>query len=551
MAEPPSLQRNQACASCRRRRIKCDARRPICGPCETSSRADDCEYLDNQSRSKADILEEDISRLEDRIYELEHPAAATSETVYLYDPYRQPQRRSQTPSLPQALHSSGPPSPEPASIVDSWWNSPEPPRNMVENFLDTFIPYASDWGFFLDISRFRREVLLSYPIGHHSRPTPPLLTAVYLIGLSLSDSAALKMHEKEFLSRALTSLPVSLSGLHPRKAIHALQTEILLSNYFYASGRFLEGRYHTTAAASLALSGGLFNVDRSAPSLIADTDTSEDADRIDACWATIILDKSWAVALATFPNLPDSAEMLAMPWPDDATASSSTPSTVSQYLESTETPTAILSPKTLLAKAVVLWERANSLVIRWNQDMTQGQAQQFSDSFAKIDSQIDDLFSQADSASNSANVHRLVLAGLSIAHAAIVQLHGTFAQTKPESKKKCLAAAKAILELTMEVDPHDSRFINPILSVRALPKTSELLPTHLLQMVWVAACEIFIDEIAVLRAARPAWAHDTPSSAEAAFVDVFDRAFAVMSRFGSWQLMKTHLGKVEKAYSAV
>ncbi|KAJ7045158.1 hypothetical protein C8F04DRAFT_940902 [Mycena alexandri] len=317
--EPSSLQRNQACASC-----LVTYRRPICGPCEISSRAEDCEYIDNQSRSKADILEEDIRHFERVIYEHEHPVEAAGSTMYLYHPYRQPQRRSQMPSLSQVLHPSGLPcikflttvaAPEPASesAVESWWNSPEPPHSMVENLLDTFIPYASDWGFFLDISRFRREVLLSHPIGHHLRPTPALLTTVYLIGITLSDSLALKMHEKKSLSRALSSLPVSLAGLHPRKAIHALQAEILLSNYFYASGRFLEGRYHTTGAASLALSGGLFNVGRSAASLIADADTFEGAERMDACWTTIILDKSWAVALATYPNLPESAEMLDMP----------------------------------------------------------------------------------------------------------------------------------------------------------------------------------------------------------------------------------------------
>jgi hypothetical protein len=141
------------------------------------------------------------------------------------------------------------------------------------------------------------------------------LTAVYLIAITLSNSPTLKAHEKTFLSRALSSLPASLSGIHPRKAIHGLQAEILLSNYFYSSGRFLEGRYHTAAAVSLAFSTVMFKP--SAVTIFPGVDTIEEAERIDACWTTIIHDKAWAVALATYPNLQDSSEMLDMPWPED------------------------------------------------------------------------------------------------------------------------------------------------------------------------------------------------------------------------------------------
>ncbi|KAF7340904.1 Zn(2)-C6 fungal-type domain-containing protein [Mycena sanguinolenta] len=195
----------------------------------------------------------------------------------------------------------------------TWWNSPEPSIAMVQNLIDTFLSYSSDWGFFLDIENFRRDALLPLPIGHHSRPSPALLTTVYLIAIALSDSPALKEHEGIFLSRALSSLPASLSGIHPRKAIHALQAEILLSNYFYASGRFLEGRYHVTAAVSLAVGAVLFH--SPATTLRPDVELIE-AERVDACWATIILDKAWAVATDTPSNLQNSSELLKMPWPD-------------------------------------------------------------------------------------------------------------------------------------------------------------------------------------------------------------------------------------------
>ena len=36
---PPSLERGRACLTCRRRRVKCDGARPVCGRCSKSARA--------------------------------------------------------------------------------------------------------------------------------------------------------------------------------------------------------------------------------------------------------------------------------------------------------------------------------------------------------------------------------------------------------------------------------------------------------------------------------------------------------------------------------
>lgn len=124
-------------------------RRPVCGQCLRASRSEDCEYTENQSRSRADILEEDIIRIESRIYELEHPVEAAGSSVFLHHPYKQPQRLGQMPSLSQVINSPGPSgtrvfsipfdslstyksAPTPSSGTDAWWNSSEPPNNVVE-----------------------------------------------------------------------------------------------------------------------------------------------------------------------------------------------------------------------------------------------------------------------------------------------------------------------------------------------------------------------------------------------------------------------------------
>jgi hypothetical protein len=142
-------------------------------------------------------------------------------------------------------------------------------------------------------------------------------------------------------------LPSSLSGLHPRKVPHALQAEIVLATYFFSAGKFTEGMYHTAAAVSLAMSSGLHKICAEAPSLVSSASmNSEEGQRFEACWATLALDKAWAVALGAHSNWNDTLDT---PWPLDINVSIT-----------------VTSPSILLTQAVFLWERANSFGARWN-----------------------------------------------------------------------------------------------------------------------------------------------------------------------------------------
>ncbi|KIL57959.1 hypothetical protein M378DRAFT_15912 [Amanita muscaria Koide BX008] len=80
------LKRGRACMNCRFLKIKCDGAKPTCGPCRKHPKEDDCEYSDGPTRSITQILEETVSRLEARLYELEHPKETTP-SVTLHDPY--------------------------------------------------------------------------------------------------------------------------------------------------------------------------------------------------------------------------------------------------------------------------------------------------------------------------------------------------------------------------------------------------------------------------------------------------------------------------------
>lgn len=53
---------------------KCDTVKPACGQCTRANRDDECEYTDGSYTSQARVLENDVTRLEERIQQLEHPS---------------------------------------------------------------------------------------------------------------------------------------------------------------------------------------------------------------------------------------------------------------------------------------------------------------------------------------------------------------------------------------------------------------------------------------------------------------------------------------------
>ena len=178
---------------------------------------------------------------------------------------------------------------------------------------------------------FRSSSALQYPLGHYYRPSPALLSTVYLWGLHLSRSEALQGHEPTFLSRALRQTSNGLTGSHPQQVLHTLQAEILLAYYFLRNGRFLEGKYHSSAAASLVISSGLNEIRTSryassssnilgnrSPPLPPPRDAVDEGERINGFWTTLVLDKCWSVALSSPSNFTDSERLgtqIDTPWP--------------------------------------------------------------------------------------------------------------------------------------------------------------------------------------------------------------------------------------------
>ncbi|KAJ7071962.1 hypothetical protein C8F01DRAFT_973624 [Mycena amicta] len=450
------LRRGQACFHCRRRKIRCDGAHPICGPCRRDNRPDDCEYTHGQHRARAEMLEENISQIEARITELQQP-------------------RKRSPENPSRVLLKGPYVPG-ASTHDNWATAAEPPMDMVENLVDTFLLSASEFGFFLNHSRFRQSATQRQLFGSHHRPLPALLTVVYLWGLRLSKQHMFQSQEPLFLVRALKLTTNGLSAPHPDRVLHTLQAEILLTYYLFASGRFLEGKYRASAAASLALSTGI-NAIRSAtnltPGVLAPArDAVEEGERIHAWWAVVVLDNTWAVALEESPHL-HLARDADTPWPLEMEqyekgffdASKRYSNTISKFIHGSPTSDMGTSTYALLAKAAILWQRAYALRI----SSTRYDSAPVKALDALIARFITSLPLPGNFPHLTPAMARTLLVAHSIAHAAAIELHREReANSESGSRKARLASARALLGIVVATasTPLPGGAINPVMGVR-------------------------------------------------------------------------------------
>lgn len=102
---------------------RCDGERPYCGQCIRGNRAEDCEYTDNQGRTRTQMLEETVALLQARIHDLENPRVA-SQSVRLHDPYATCHSTAQSTATPGMRSSE--------SGNGHWWEREEPSADVFE-----------------------------------------------------------------------------------------------------------------------------------------------------------------------------------------------------------------------------------------------------------------------------------------------------------------------------------------------------------------------------------------------------------------------------------
>ncbi|TDL21439.1 hypothetical protein BD410DRAFT_829157 [Rickenella mellea] len=275
----------KACLTCRRRKIRCDGTRPVCAQCARANRPADCEYTD-RGRVTTEILEEEITLLEGHLRELQNPMGGSS-IVRLTVPHVSHNAHSasgcgdsmQMKGLIDALQYCTQPSAGPVQV------DPKTTHTLILN-RDTF-----------------REM------------------------------------EPRFLNRAQLSLTQALGNGNLFIRLQLIQAEILLAEYFFALGRFVEGQYHASGAANLTFSAGLHQVQSAsrnvAPprrgasnvggrsvyfSLPPPRSAREEAERVRLFWAVYNLDKSWSVANDSHSTIIEdgtSGTQINTPWPPE------------------------------------------------------------------------------------------------------------------------------------------------------------------------------------------------------------------------------------------
>ncbi len=188
--------------------------------------------------------------------------------------------------------------------------------------LDIFFAHRHQCSFDVHIGRFKAALLLPSP----PQPHQSFVAAISLLACYFSRSPPLTELEPHFLKRSLRGIAEALQNSD--RIVHVLQASCLLAVYFFWHGRTLEGYYHSSIAARLAIGLGLHQIsskeqfqyqlqrnatgyqDAPAPlkasvPLNPPLDEVEYAERIAAFWQIFAVDRAWAVATGLPTALPD------------------------------------------------------------------------------------------------------------------------------------------------------------------------------------------------------------------------------------------------------
>lgn len=331
--------------------MRCDGTKPACQQCTRAKKADHCEYDDGKGKTRTQLLRETIVRLEQRIRELED-AHFGSPAVMLYNPHAHSRSGSSSssfssvgdpagfshPDSPFLTDSSTTTSPDPSwsslhsctppFVPSIFFQDPQPrnqpPPELARMLLDIFSPHCRQCG--LDVHMGRILETLNGPPEDQRHPV--LMNAMYMWACFISRPEPLSQHEEHYLSLALDSLHDGLRA--GEKVVDIIQGSCLLALYFLANGRFLEGNYHATAAAAIAVQFG-FHLNGFPGRLYSlgspqspDTKPTKlrvrEGERILAFWQVYNLDRCWSAVLRRPLIIPDSIDQrnaISCPWPQD------------------------------------------------------------------------------------------------------------------------------------------------------------------------------------------------------------------------------------------
>ncbi|KAJ7464844.1 hypothetical protein B0H11DRAFT_67965 [Mycena galericulata] len=292
-----------------RRKIGCDAERPICRQCRLRPPRSltPCKY---SHAPPAPQLEEPVEAMQEGINALEASTGQDPSQIFLSKPYVSSQQLSATST------------PVPKFIEE---HVPQLTGTLVDTFLHRF---AGDQFFFFDSSVFHRTASLCLPFGHHDHLSSGLSYVVYLWANRLSPADG-GQAEAKALILAVNHLASDIAGIqqHPHRILQIIQAAVLLSLYYLDAGYLSEGKYHCAGATSLALTAGLHRIGSPAQishlpfafpgvALAVPPDTTRSKEMIDAFWSVVILNNYWVAASGITSSI-SSEVLISTPYPTD------------------------------------------------------------------------------------------------------------------------------------------------------------------------------------------------------------------------------------------
>jgi hypothetical protein len=362
----------------------------------------------------------------------------------------------------------------PEIITNGHRANPQPPIELAQMLLDIFAPYRHQCGLGVHFAQLRDS--LTHPIAGQRHPA--LMNAIFLWACFVSRPEPLCQHEEHYLDLALKAIPDALRRTD--STVDIIQASCLLSVYFLANGRFNEGGYHASAAASLALQNGLGDGDTYLSYAYTYDDRGENfefkpprsdvktGERILTFWQVYNLDRCWSVVLRRPAIIPDSVYAISCPWPQSISEyesghvinpSSSLP-TIEAFLRGDVDPNSF-SIQSLRVKASTLFACANNI--------NKGPSMKLSDvlhelqviehSIAHFSSTLINL-EQLDAISAEDRFSLLVTHTLG--HTAMIQLYRSFSPDDALSFEKCARAARSCIMTINQLSDQDFAFLDPI-----------------------------------------------------------------------------------------
>ncbi|KAH8823290.1 hypothetical protein DL96DRAFT_1617129 [Flagelloscypha sp. PMI_526] len=464
--ETPTLRKGLACLACRKKKIRCDGKRPACGTCAKSTRSGaKCEYSDQASTARTQQLEDEVLLLQTRIEELEKMA----------DPF----------------FLDGGKEREWGTVEWSGLEKSMPPPSVLAQLVHNFFQHCYEFGFFLDHARL--DLITFCPVCRNS----VFLWAVHLAG---PDSPWFKT-APIFLSRALAFLTTGIvSDCGDHELICQLQGQVLLATYYCQTGRFLDARSQLSSACSLIHGVGLHRIGappdpapfgyvgpgvgtyilRHTPGL----EPIETSERHRCFWTVMTLNNIWSGMddVPSFFDFEMIGSQVTTPWPDVPEGSYTMGEEVVRKFFAQQ-PDNADSLNALIAKSSLLFSKASCVSRKYRPGMNSAESSALFAEFVALDNLIDH-FAMTLNFDENAPINRVILAR-SLTAAATIKLHRRYATVTTVSRQKCMVASKTIASFTT-IHPNAALGQGQQLKDRALWK------------IWVMAVEVLLAELQTL-----------------------------------------------------